>query len=260
MQQENYLKLKDKTVFIFDLDGTLYLNDKIFPGAKELLETLIKKNRNVFFITNNSSKTKSVYINKLRELFGDWVDGNQIITSLDITVDELKRKGIKKLYALAVPEVKKELEERGFEMSENPEAILVCFDKSFTYETMKTACQKIILGTPYYATHADVLCPMPIAPIPDAGAIIAYIKEATQKEPSEVFGKPNPKIVDVALKRANATKEQVVMVGDRLNTDMLMAKNASITGIWINREKVENKTQIIPNYVVDNIAELVKLI
>ncbi|AAD36807.1 HAD family hydrolase [Thermotoga maritima MSB8] len=252
-------------LFILDMDGTFYLDDSLLPGSLEFLETLKEKNKRFVFFTNNSSLGAQDYVRKLRNMGVD-VPDDAVVTSGEITAEHmLKRFGRCRIFLLGTPQLKKVFEAYGHVIDEeNPDFVVLGFDKTLTYERLKKACILLRKGKFYIATHPDINCPSKEGPVPDAGSIMAAIEASTGRKPDLIAGKPNPLVVDVISEKFGVPKERMAMVGDRLYTDVKLGKNAGIVSILVltgettpeDLERAETK----PDFVFKNLGELAKAV
>lgn len=217
-----------KRIFFFDGDGTLYLDGEVLPYAREALEWLQANGRLTYFVTNNSSKSRSDYVESLAKRMGLPFSEEQIITSTDLTVAHLRELGIDAIYLLGTPALEAEMKERGFTLTQDaPGAVVVGFDTALTYEKLRVACLLILKGTPCIATHGDRVCPTREGGIPDVGAFIALIEAATGVAPL-VLGKPDPRMITTKLGELGIPTSDAVFVGDRLYTDILMGNRCGV--------------------------------
>ena len=206
----------------FDLDGTVYLGPELLPGALPLIEALEARGVPYLFATNNSSKTGAQYLRQLRGL-GLPAARASVLTSNDVAVAFLRRQGLRRPYLVATPEVEAEYRAQGIEPTDDdPDAVLLTFDTTLTYDKLRRASDLIRLGLPYLATHPDLVCPTPTGPIPDCGAFAALLAEATGLRPV-VLGKPEAHMATAIRARLGVPAERVAFVGDRLYTDVRMA-------------------------------------
>lgn len=257
-------KIKEKKCFLLDMDGTIYLGNKLIDGAKDFLDNLKDKGKRYLFLTNNSSKNKKVYVEKLSKM-GIKAEEEDIFTSGEATIIYLN--GIKKnakVFLLGTKMLEDEFREAGFQLvygrDQEIDFVVLGFDTTLTYEKLWIACEYIAKGVPFIATHPDFNCPLENEKfMPDAGAMIAFIKASTGKEPV-VIGKPNKYIVDAIMKKYDLKKEELVIIGDRLYTDIRTGILNDITSILVmsgetNKEMLE-KTEFVPNYVFDSVKEI----
>lgn len=223
--------------FLLDMDGTIYLGKQLFPGTIPLLNRIREKGGRYVFLTNNSSASPAEYVTRLQR-FGIDAGLEDIFTSGDAAAIELTRifGHPPKVYLLGVPALREQLAEYGVqtvnETGETPECVLLGFDKTLTYDRLREACDYIMAGVPYYATHPDFTCPVENGCIPDAGAMALLIRATTGKMPV-VFGKPERAIAEAVMTKYGFRRETTCMVGDRLMTDIKFANNAEIAAVLV---------------------------
>lgn len=260
---EDLSKLREKNSFFFDLDGTIYLGNKIFSGILELIDLLKNKNKKFYFLSNNSSRSTSDYLKKLKNLNLD-VSRENIILSQHPTIDYLKNNGYKRIFLMGNKSLKEEFVVEGFQLTEkNPEILVLAFDQELTYERLVKATRFLLNEIPYIATHLDDRCPTEDGYIPDAGGIASLLYKATERMP-RVFGKPNKEMILFKLHQSGVPPEDAVMFGDRLYTDIKMGKNAGITTCLVLSgestldmvEKSDNK----PDFIIEGVWELLKVL
>jgi len=223
---------KKKIIFL-DLDGTVYLGDNLIPGALEFLDYLKHKDICFYFLSNNSSRSKSAYVLRLKKL-GVTTSEEQIILSTDGVLAFLAQQRVDQVYVVGTESMLDMFLERGFNTtSSQPEYVILGFDTELTYEKLKTAALHMQNGIPLLATHPDLVCPTPSGPIPDVGAMLALFEKSTGKKPQKIFGKPNPEMVQHILTKHQATPLEVVMIGDRIYTDMELAYRLGCDSILV---------------------------
>ncbi|MFP4372544.1 MAG: HAD-IIA family hydrolase [Halanaerobium sp.] len=269
-------ELKEIKFFILDMDGTIYLEKDILPGSLEFLSALEKKGRDYIFLTNNSSRNRADYQQKLAQMKID-VSAEKILNSGEITASYLAEQGEKKgkrIYLLGTESLQEEMQRFGHQIvnqeekiREKPEMVdyvVLGFDKTLNYQKLWDSHQLILSGVNYVATHPDLVCPLSGGKTqPDTGAMIELLAASTGKRPL-IVGKPSGLTVDYILNRFELKKSELAMVGDRLYTDMKMAHNAGITGILVlsgesKREDLKNLGvgQNYFDYVFEDVAEII---
>ena len=256
--------LKSVRCFLLDLDGTLALDNQLLPGALEFLSHLRSKGLGYCLITNNSSKNKTTYLDKLNHL-GIKISPNELITSGEITGHYLSiHHPTSRLFILGTPDLVGELNECGFTSDEqNPDVLVLGFDTTLTYEKLTRFCLFLREGKPYLATHSDINCPTSNGFIPDIGAMIAMIKASTGRIPDVTLGKPNYPLVDLLSERTGLRPEQMCMVGDRLYTDMAMSNHGIHTILVLTGETKSGDLPTPPQKpekVVNTLWEIIELI
>src|SRR5690554_4768393 len=251
--------LKRARAFAFDLDGTIYLQGTPLPGALDLLAELRRLGLPYLFVTNNSSVNGDSYVSKLTAL-GLAGDRSTMLTSNDVAMSHLLSAGIRQPYLLATDEVRAEYAGRGIRHEEDdPDAVLLTFDTSVTFQKLATATRHIAAGLPYLATHPDVTCPVPGGFLPDTGSFIELFSAATGRRP-QVLGKPHAGMIHEIGSRLALPAGQIAFVGDRLQTDIQMAADAGFVGVLTLTGVTEPGTlgaaAVQPDVVVTGMTEL----
>jgi len=245
------------------MDGTIYLGNRLIPGADQFIRTLKEMDRDYFFLTNNSSRDKGAYVDKLGSL-GIAAARNQVITSGEATAIYLRaQKAGARLFLLGTEALAQEFSRAGFALvgrAQKPDYVVLGFDTTLTYQKLWDACGLIREGTDYIATHPDFNCPLEGGRfMPDAGAMIAFVEASTGRRP-KVIGKPNREIVEAVLTRTKVPREHIAMVGDRLYTDVALGQAAGLTSILVlsGESKPEDLTGSLyrPDYVFPSVREL----
>ena len=259
--------IKNKRLFLLDMDGTIYLDNELFEYSLDFLNYVKSIGGKYVFLTNNSSKSINDYISKLKNLSIE-VDTSNFMTSSQATSLHLQQnyRG-KKIYVLGTESFKKELNEDGLnivdEYSEDIDCLLIGFDTELRYSKLSDACRILKNDVYYIATNPDLVCPTSFGFIPDCGSICNMIETATGKMP-EYIGKPKPIMVNLAMESNGFTKEQTIVIGDRLYTDIACGLNAGVSAavVLTGETKVEHltNTQYKPNYVFKNIGQLYKML
>ena len=246
--------------FILDMDGTFYLGDSLLPGALAFMDYLQRSGRDYLFLTNNSSCSASHYVAKLARL-GWQTDESHVLTSGEATALYLKEKSPgARVFLLGTPDLEDEVARHGFRLTDNnPDYVVLGFDKTLTYDKLVKACAFITAGVPYIATHPDINCPTKDGFIPDCGAIMACIKASTGHDPY-IIGKPRAAIIEAVFRRRPYPPSQAAIVGDRLYTDIATGKNADITSILVLSGETQvgdlPAADVTPDYVFANLGAL----
>lgn len=216
-------KLSSVRLFLLDMDGTFYLDSTPLPGALSFLDALREKNVPFAFLTNNSSKGRADYLEKLARM-GVLIDEKELLTSADATISYLAENGFDRRIALiGTQSLCDQFVQAGFVLNApTPQAVVLGFDTTLTYQKLCTLCDLVRAGLPYIATHPDFNCPVEGGFIPDIGGVIALVKACTGREPDAVIGKPNGYIAKAAADRFAVPLSAICMVGDRLYTDIAL--------------------------------------
>ena len=229
--------LKDISLYLFDMDGTLYLGDRLYDFTTDLLQTIRENGGRYLFMTNNSSKSVEDYIKKLAKL-GVAATREDFITSSQATAYYLhKHHEGQRLYVCGTQSLKDELRMEGFSVTERVEdtdCVVMGFDTELTFQKLHDVSYLLLTrpGIPYIATNPDLVCPTEFGSVPDCGSVCICIKNATGREPV-VIGKPSPLMPQLAMERLGIGKEETCVIGDRIYTDVKSGLNAGVTGILV---------------------------
>ena len=255
------MNLASKRCFVFDLDGTVYLGDRPIPGTIDFIRRNSER-FDIYFLTNNTSKNLEDYVTKLKGM-GVPVAPDHMLSPLIPLADRLEKEKIREIYPVGntsfLHYLKKRLPDLRFGNSDRCELVVVGYDTELTYKKLCESC--LLLLQPevrFWATHPDAVCPSPQGPLPDTGSFLALYEKATGRVPELVFGKPNPLVLEPLL--ARYTPDEMVMVGDRLYTDKLLAENAGMEFILVlsgeSRREDLADLQCQPSLVLEDLGTL----
>ena len=265
---KNCADLSDKKLFLMDMDGTIYLDDSLLPGAKEFIERARMKGRAVF-LTNNSSRGIDAYLKKMSGL-GIEAAEEDFLTSVDALCWYLedtygKGAGGLRIYVMGTESFKKQLKNSGFDITDSYEEgigmVILGFDRELTYKKLEDVSR--ILNEkpdlPYLAANPDWVCPGEHGPVPDCGSMAQMLEHTTGRLP-KFIGKPGPLMAELAMKRFGYTKEETLIIGDRIYTDIACGVNAGVDSAFLLSgegvmEDIE-KYGIKPTYIFDSIKEM----
>ncbi len=262
--------LADVAGALVDLDGCIYEGDTMVPNAASAIASMRERGLKVVFVTNNATKTSREYVSKLHKM-GMLVEEGDIFTSGMATADYLSgRYGPgRRVYVLGGEALKGELSRVGCVILDDrgareAEFVVSCLDLEFSYDRLRAACYAIQSGARYIATNLDPTLPVKDGYEPGSGALAAALTTATSAVP-EVIGKPSRIIVEAALKRLGVQKDRVIMVGDRLQTDVKAARAAGLRSVLVMtgsaREDLRNPPKgLAPDVTIDSIADLPDLL
>lgn len=247
--------------YFIDLDGTMYKGTKRIPAAARFIKRLQENNKEILFVTNNSTRTPEFVAQNLTENHGINVTANNVYTTAIATADYLDQiAGSKrKVYVVGESGLRKALASRNFKITDqNPDYVVVGLDSEVTYEKLATAVLLIRAGATFIGTNSDSNLPNQRGMVPGAGSIVKLVEYATQKKPI-MIGKPESIIMAMALKRSGLDKNQVVMVGDNYHTDIQAAINFGIDSLLVysglsTKEDVA-KQKIQPTHQVDSLDD-----
>ena len=257
--------LKNHKLFLFDMDGTLYLGDRLYDFTKELLSEIRRTGGKYLFMTNNSSKSVADYVKKLEKM-GISATRDDFMTSSQATAYYLKKHHAgKKLYVCGTKSLIAELESEGFvtttDLNET-ECVIMGFDTELTFQKLWDV-SKILLtkkDIPYIATNPDLVCPTEFGSVPDCGSVCIGIKNATGREPV-VIGKPSALMPELAMAKLGYTKEETTVVGDRIYTDIKSGLNAGANTILVlsgeSTLQTLEESPDKPHLVLDHAGQLI---
>ncbi len=257
--------LKNKKLFIFDMDGTIYLGNNVFPYAIDFINNLRQEGKRVLFFTNNASRSPLTYLERLSKMgFSPKMD--EIMTSGDVTAEFLIRnRAEKSVYLVGTPDLEENFMVRGIKLidgsEEKADIVVTSFDLTLTYEKLKNACRFIMNGAEYLSTHPDFNCPTENGFIPDSGAISAFVTASTGRIPT-YFGKPYKETLDMISEFTGIKNADMCIFGDRLYTDIALGKRHGVTSVLVltgettmeDVEKAEEKDR--PDFVFDSLDDV----
>ena len=246
--------------FMIDMDGTVYKGGNLIPGATDFIAALKDKGIPFVFLTNNSSGPRARYYDKLIRMGFD-VGPENVLTSMTATIRFLlsQRPG-KSVYPVSSPEVRAEMDEAGVTLvDEDPDIVVLTFDRTITYEKINRAYQAVRDGAELIATHPDDLCPTEDSYDIDIGPFIRMFEQMCDTK-AIVIGKPNRLMLEMAAAEMGADPEGTVMVGDRLYTDIEMAISAGTASILVltGETSIEDlrASGKSPTHVLDSVADI----
>ncbi len=225
--------LSKKKLFLFDIDGTIAVGNTLYDGSRELIEYIEKIGGRACYITNNSTKSGSDYVEKFKVSFGLTATEEQFVTSGYMTIRFLKEHfSHKKIFVLGTASFLAELQKNGLIVTEKPENDIACvvvgYDSELTYEKLVNTCQVLSdMEVPFYATNPDLCCPIDFGFIPDCGAICQMLTSSTGKTPT-FLGKPAKEVCDLCMDLSGFSPEETIVIGDRLYTDIACGINAGV--------------------------------
>lgn len=282
-------ELTNKRLFLLDMDGTLYLDDRLFPGAADFLAKIRACGGKYLFLTNNSSKGVDAYVAKMTRL-GVPAAPADFLTSVDALIVFLERTygaagKKKKMYVVGTRSFRAQLAAAGFLLTETPdddtEILILGFDRELTYRKLEDACRLLMRGVQeartsgdakaaaelpavdYYATNPDWVCPTAFGSVPDCGSMAWMLEKATGRLP-KFIGKPEPDMALLAMAQCGCSAAETLLIGDRLYTDIACGNRAGVdTAFVLSGEGTLAdlaKGQGKPTYIFENIAEVCKAV
>ncbi|MET3292584.1 UNVERIFIED_CONTAM: 4-nitrophenyl phosphatase [Brevibacillus sp. OAP136] len=246
--------------FLLDLDGTVYRGNEPIPEAVVFMEQLRKRNIPYLFLTNNSSTSPENVARRL-EGMGIPTKGEEVYTTSMAAAtylrDQLPQGA--HIYVIGEQGLVHELEQAGYHLTaEQPDAVVVGIDRSFTYEKLAIAAKAIRKGARFLATNNDAALPTEHGLTPGNGSLVAAVAVASGAEPV-VVGKPEPLIVDYALRKLGLDKSDTLLIGDNLHTDILAGRNSGVDSLLVytgySKEADIERFRIQPTYEADSLTQ-----
>ena len=253
--------LKDKKGFICDMDGVIYYQNHLLPGAKEFVEWLYKEHKKFLFLTNSSERSPKELSMKLQRL-GLEIDESHFYTSALSTAAYLKKQNPAcTAYVIGEPGLMNALYDEGISMNDvNPDYVVVGETNNYNFAAIRKAVKLLQAGAKLIGTNTDLTGPdSDGAPIPACRALIAPIEMATGKK-AYFLGKPNPLMMRCGLNILGCEEEDVAIVGDRMDTDIVAGIECEIDTALVlsgvtTREEME-RFPYRPQYILNGIGEV----
>ena len=253
----------NKRLFLLDMDGTIYLDSDLFDGTIDFLEEVKKRGGKYLFVTNNSSKSVGAYIDKLSKI-GIKSEADDFLTSTEATVLYIKShyEG-KKFYSFGTRSFTEQLRSSGIdvttELSDDIFGLVIANDTELTFGKLEDACILLNRGVEYIATNPDWVCPTSYGSVPDCGSFCEMLYRATGRRP-HFIGKPRPEMLLLAMEKYGYTKEESLMIGDRVYTDIASGYNAGVDTVLVlsgeGTVKDVEDSDTKPTYIMENIREV----
>jgi arabinose operon protein AraL len=222
--------------WLFDLDGTVYLGEALLPGAAETIAALRADGRRVAFLSNKPLYTRADYAGKLSRL-GIPTAVDEVVNSSIVLARHLRKLDPgAPVFVIGEPPLVGELREHGFEVRDDADVrwVVIAFDRTFDYAKLNTALQAVRRhDARLIATNPDRTCPVEGGEIPDCAGMTAAVEAVTGKAVEVVVGKPSPIILQVALEGLGVEARDCVIVGDRIETDIVMGKRLGLGTVLV---------------------------
>jgi HAD superfamily hydrolase (TIGR01450 family) len=250
--------------WLLDLDGTVYLGERLIPGAAEAIRALRDAGRRVAFLSNKPLETRDEYALKLTRL-GVPAEPDAVINSSLVLARHLRALDPgAPVYVIGEPPMLAEMRAHGFDVRDDADVrwVVIAFDRTFTYAKLDTALQAVRRGARLIATNPDRTCPVEGGEIPDCAGMIAAVEAVTGKTVEAIVGKPSPIMLKVALAALGVAAGDAVIVGDRIETDITMGKRLGLRTILVlsgvTRPDDPRIALLAPDHVIRSIHELVE--
>jgi len=250
--------------YVFDLDGTLYVGEDPLPGAAKTVALLRDAGARLLFVTNNPLHLPADYVRKLRRLGFKVADG-EVLSSTDVLIAYLlTHHAGARLFAIAEPLVIQLLVTSGFRMTADPDqtdVVVVSWDRGFHYDKLRLGFLAVRAGARIVATNPDPFCPTPEGGLPDCGAILAALEAASGRRADAVVGKPSALMAAAAVERLGSSVEDTLVIGDRLETDVRMARSAGLASALVLTGATASAPSPSepdgPDFVIESVRDLV---
>lgn len=253
--------LKGVRLFVLDMDGTVYLGDRLIDGAFDFIRQVeASGDRDFIFFTNNASKVPSVYVEKLGRL-GLNVDESRVVTAGDVCAEFLKvNYPGARVYLNGTPVLEQNWKEKGICLvQEDPDVAVQSFDTTLTYRKLDRICHYVRSGVPFIATHMDTNCPTEYGFMPDCGAMCSLITDSTGVRP-RFLGKPWKETVEMIQSITGYRPSEMAFVGDRLYTDVATGVNNGARGFLVLTGEADMQTvaesEVKPTCIYDSLGEM----
>lgn len=255
--------------YIFDLDGTIYLGDELLPGAERLVYKLRELEKKAVFLSNNPTKDPEMYAEKLTEMGLETPASEIVNTVVTMTQWLLQNHPDATVFPISEEPLKNSLREADIRISEDPseiDIVIASYDRGFEYRKLQIAFDAIWFhkSARLVTTNPDRYCPFPGGRgEPDAAAIVGAIEACTGAECEVNVGKPDQIMLETIMEVVGLEAEECVVTGDRLYTEIQMAKDAGMPSAVVltgetTAEDLQNEPEKeMPNYVLERIDQLV---
>ena len=262
MKTSTSLDLRKIRSLILDMDGVLWLGSSPIGPLSEIFKTLKAKGFKFIMATNNATRSPHQYVQKLAS-FGVNVESWQVVNSAVATASYLKKRFPTggEVFTIGERPLLEILEETGFKQGTNtPLAVIAALDRDINYAKLTKATLLIRRGIPFIGTNPDRSYPIPEGQAPGAGSILAALEAASGEKPT-IIGKPEPQLYRIALERLRTSPEETLVIGDRLETDILGAQNLGcpcalvLTGVSTGKQGEKWNPPI--DIIADNLVTII---
>lgn len=256
------MDLSNIKCFLLDLDGTVYLEGELIGDMKNTLSAIRKSGRRIVYLTNNSSKNSIEYVEKLKKI-GIFEQGDIMYSSGDATISYVKNTYPNTpVYLVGTDALCKEFTDNGITLSKDSSVAILSYDTELTYKKIVDFAGLLNNGATYIVTHPDINCPAKAFPLPDAGSFISLFEKSTGRTPDLVIGKPNTVMGDGIMRLTGLRANQIIMVGDRLYTDIKFGVNNGFDSLLVFSGETTKSdyadSDVKATYTLDSLNDVVK--
>jgi phosphoglycolate/pyridoxal phosphate phosphatase family enzyme len=250
--------------WLFDLDGTVYLGERLIPGADAAIAAIRAGGRRVAFLSNKPLQTRAEYAAKLTRLGVPAAPDDVINSSLVLARYLRDRDPGAPVFVIGEAPMREEMADHGFEVrgDEQVRWVVIAFDRTFDYAKLNVALQAVKRGARLIATNPDRTCPVEGGEIPDCAGMIAAVEAVTDRKVETIVGKPSPIILEVALAALGVPASEAAIVGDRIETDMVMGRQLGLGTVLVlsgvTRGDDPRIAAVAPDHVLQSIRDLVE--
>jgi len=257
------MKRKSYLAIMADLDGTVNRGDRLIPGAEEVYRELTERGVRWVFLSNNATVLAADLAEKINAL-GLPVSEHQIVSSASALIAGLKKEfPAARVMVVGEERLSEGLRNAGIKVEDGVctvDLVVTAMDRQFSYEKLRKAQAALLGGALFWATNLDASLPVPDGFLPGAGSIVAAISTAAGRGPDRVFGKPSPDMAFLALESLGLPASACLVVGDRMETDVLFSRNAGIDSALVLTGATSREDLLrfpyTPDYIFDSILDL----
>jgi 4-nitrophenyl phosphatase len=248
---------------VLDLDGTVYRGDELLPGVATAIETLRSRGVRILFFSNNPTKSRAEYADRLSSLGID-VEPGQVLSAGTVTARFLaKHHTDDAVFLVGSDGLERQFEAAGVDLvadATEADVLVASYDREFGYGDMLAGYRALEAGAAFYGTDPDLLIPAGNGMIPGSGAVVNAVGGTVERTPDRMLGKPSTEAQQAAIAGLDAPPERCFVVGDRLNTDIELGERAGMTTVLV-RTGVSTaadleESEIQPDYVIDSLADI----
>ncbi|TVY09731.1 HAD-IIA family hydrolase [Paenibacillus cremeus] len=255
--------------YIFDLDGTVYLGERMIEGAAEAIHRLRERGDKVVFFSNKPIATRQSYSDKLTKM--GIPTGIEDVLNSSLIVARYLQSRLKPgelVHLIGEEPIRDELIEHGIPLidgdsEQHPNYVVLSWDRQFSYDKLNYLYQAAVKGAIIIASNPDSTCPLEDGQLPDTGTFIAALEAATGRPIDLVVGKPSLIAAEAAAQHLGLTYEDCYMIGDRLETDIKMGNDAGMASVLVltgvSSKEMAETTPFRPRYILPSIREVIHL-